>query len=308
MKPPKGFAAIAIFSTLILIAISIAACTTSPSGTGNTPPPPSFANTSPANRPILVTVNSVDRVLSLANITMGKGRVLLILNVTVANRDTQKPGGFPLTGHSFVLVDPASGTSVPLFLVKPSLQAALENPLPLPTTVGKQDSVTGDIVFGIPDSREYRLDLMAPGGNVITSQAITMDSPAASGGALDVTIYSVEKRWNLKNESFPMGGHVFVVLNISVKNTGLPQGFQFVEESTTLEDTVSGYSLQGSFNSKYKNIPHELEDPILLPITLQLNSVVRGQLLFSTRDSTEYRLNFIDSNKTVLWSGTVHAG
>jgi hypothetical protein len=104
-----------------------------------------------------------------------------------------------------------------------------------------------------------------------------------------------------------MGGRFFLILNVTIKNNGIKEGFVFDFTSTTIEDPTSGYYLSHSFNN-VENMTKNLEKPILLPITIGQNKSVTGQILFSMPVSEEYRLNLIDTNKTIIASRIVNAG
>ena len=188
----------------------------------------------------------------------------------------------------------------------PEIQKVLENPIIPPTKIAQNDTITGQIAFNIIDSTGYRLNLIDSDKKVLTSLPINFKSLTTASNPVDVTINSVEKRWSL-NTTRPGPGEVFVILNITVKNNDLPDGFYFIGESTTLWDPVGGRNADLSFNEK-DNVQKGLENPIILPRKIKQNETVTGQILFGTVNSNTYFLNLVANNNTIILSRKINAG
>jgi hypothetical protein len=333
---------LAVFFLLVILMVSLAACITPGSGAGKMDSAPGPAiNTSvvmapdtsePAadqageadlvrqgNRngiavpqsagPVSLTINSARRVSSLYNtsyvaINATGGKIILVLDVTVKNNGVL--GGFVFTNKSIVVHDPDSNLRYNTsFRLPPGYRIGLENALDPPVTIVQNNSFTGQVLFAIPYAEKYTVNLIDSNKSLIATQRISFDDPAAAGHPVSLTINSVEKRPNLKNESFTLPGEIFIVFNITVKNTDLPQGFYFVEESATLQDLNGTTRVYPSVNGREKNVPKKLENPVLLPVAIKQNDTVSGQLLFVLPNKDTYRLNLIDSNRTILVSKTI---
>jgi hypothetical protein len=77
------------FCILIILTVSIAACTTTDSGTYH-PLNPDISS-SPGNQqssePVRITVNSAEKLQKQNNINLLAGKIFLVLNITVKNKD-----------------------------------------------------------------------------------------------------------------------------------------------------------------------------------------------------------------------------
>jgi hypothetical protein len=333
---------------LIVITISIAACTSSDSGTNNPvnastqPIPTSIVQiskiTEPATttvqvvqpidtdnqtqiliqqseEPVSITINSARKQLGLGKWGVVytepvQGNVYLVLNISMKNNDA--PEGFVFTNSSLAVwnLDRGTVTNRP-FRLRQSLRKYLENPFTLPATVKQYDAINGQILFEVNDSEHYRVDLVDDNKNIIASRPVSFDNLFTTDNPLGITIHSAtllpEFNSSMPHPVSPMGGRFFLILNVTIKNNGIKEGFVFDFTSTTIEDPTSGYYLSHSFNN-VENMTKNLEKPILLPITIGQNKSVTGQILFSMPVSEEYRLNLIDTNKTIIASRIVNAG
>jgi len=256
--------------------------------------------------PVSITIISADKLPKLKNNTHPYlGHIYVILNTTIKNNDVQE--GFDFTNNSLTLYDPESGefedSSANYF---ESIQQGLENPIIPPKRIAHNETVAGQIVFAITDSKSYRLNLIDGQKNVLSSHLIRFDNLITPPNPLNITINSVEKRSlvNPAKGGGPMPGHIFVVLNITIKNNDLPGGFNFVEESILLQDLKSGYKFP-SFNGK-PGVLEKLENPVRLPKIIAQNSSVTGNILFATTDSDSYGLAMVYSNNTEMWSKIIH--
>jgi hypothetical protein len=338
VKTRENIAVFIGFCILIVLTASIAGCTNSNSGINN----PSNASIQPVqtsivpvseiagqipnqvqveqlgnpgneNRirnpqpeaPVSVTINSASK---MARVNQGgmhvrDGTIFVVLDITVKNNDVRE--GFDFTNTSIILFDRERGKGANRssnFLEK--MDTPLENPIIVPTKIVQNDAITGQIIFEIYDSNAYRLNLVDSDKKLVTSVPVNFASLTTASNPVSLTINSVEKRWSL-NTTRPGTGEVFVILNITVKNNDLPNGFYFSEGSTTLRDLEGGRNIGISFNEK-NNVQEGLENAIILPRNIKHNETVTGKILFGTANSNTYLLNLVDNNYRIILSRTIN--
>jgi len=294
------------FCILIVLAVSFAACTTPDSGTNNpvTPPnnPTPTVNPQPAG-PVSLTINSADKLPKLNNLSPRAGYIFLVLNITVKNNDVQK--GFVFANTSVTLLDLESGEFVPTSLnANPRIRGNLSNPIVPPTRIGRNEVVTGQVVFAITDSTGYRLNLTDSDKKVLTSLLINFENPAPTRMPVSLTINSARKLARINQDGLhTRDATIFVVLNITVKNNDVQEGFYFANTSTTLLNLENQDFANRSSNFVGK-MDRALVNPIVMPTKIAPNEAITGQIIFRIYDSTRsrYRLNLVDSNKKVLTS------
>lgn len=139
--------------------------------------------------------------------------------------------------------------------------------------------------------------LIAPGNPTPTGNP-------QSAGPVSITINSADKLPKLNNLS-PRAGYIFLVLNITVKNTDIQKGFVFTNKSVTLLDLESGEFVPTSLNANPR-IRRNLSNPIVPPTRIGQHETVTGQVVFAITDSTGYRLNLSDSDNEVLSSQPIN--
>jgi hypothetical protein len=293
------------FCILIVLAVSIAACTTPDSGTNNpitSPNNPTTTAKPQREGAVSVTINTAEKMPKLNNLSPLGGGIFLVLNITVKNNDVQE--GFDFASTSLTLLDTESGELIPVSLnAKPGIRKELGSSLLQPARIGQQQAVTGQVVFDVADSKGYRLDLVDAGKTVLTSLPVTFENQIPARNPVTLTINSARKlaRVNDGEGLHTRDGNIFVVLDITVKNNGVKEGFDFTNASTTLLNLESSKfaSRSSNFLNKMDKPP---ENPVILPTKIAQNEAITGQIIFRIYDSTEYRLNLIDNDKKVLTS------
>ena len=323
---------IALFCILLILTVSIAGCTTSNPGTKNpvtAPAEPVQTTIIPAsevqvvqqvntgnltkiqnqqqNEPVILTINSVKKMMGLGKARPPEGNIFIVLDITVKNRNVDK--GYILGNKSITLKD-SEGNEQNLGLNShPEIQKELQNPIPPQTKLGLNDTITGQVLFAIPDSTNYNLNLMGKGGTeVLTSQPVSFDNLMTTEKPVSLTIHSVKKMTSVNKSGFmqyPMPGHIFLLLNVTLKNNEIPEGFVFAEDSTNLLDLKGGEFIEHPLNSG-PNMRANLDDPIKPLTTIEQDEVLNGQIIFGIADSTDYRLNLCDNNNTIVLSKNIH--
>jgi len=187
--------------------------------------------------------------------------------------------------------------------VRESLRKYLENPLVLPVTLQQNDIVTGQVLFETNDSMNYKVNLIDDNKNLIAFQPVSFENLFTTEDPVSITIHSARKVPNFTT-SKPMPGHIFLILNVTIKNNDIREGFGFDFTSTQMYGLRNGEYERQSLNNGV-NLIKNLENPIIVPTTIKQNGTKTGQLIFGIADSTEYRLNLIDNNKTIIASGNV---
>jgi len=290
------------FCILIVITVSIAACTTSDSGTNNsgtTPDNPTTTGNQQSLGPVSLTINSADKLSKLNNLSPLAGNIFLVLNITVKNIDIQK--GFVFANKSVTLLDLKNGKFVPTSLnANPRIQRNLSNPIVPPTRIAQNEAVTGQVVFAITDSTGYRLNLTDSDKKVLTSLPINFENPAPTRMPVSLTINSARKMARVNEDGLhTRDGTIFVVLDITVKNNDVQEGFYFANTSTTMLNLENRDFANRSSNFVEK-MDRALVNPIVMPTKIAPNEAITGQIIFRIYDSTEYRLNLIDNDKKVV--------
>jgi hypothetical protein len=290
------------FCILIVLFVYITACTTPNSGINNPPgPDPSDAKNQQTSGPVSVTVNSAEKVQKLNNISLPAGKIFLVLNITIKNNDVQK--GFVFVNKSVTLFDPDSGEFIPTSLnANPRIRSNLTNPIVPPTRIVQNEVITGQVAFAITDSTGYRLNLTDNDNEVLSSQLINLGNLTSTRMPVSITINSARKMARVnQNGLHTRDASIFVVLNITVKNNDVREGFDFANTSTTLSNLETGNFINRSSNFLEK-MDRPLENPIILPTKIAPDEAITGQIIFWIYDSARYRLNLVDSDKKVLTS------
>jgi hypothetical protein len=320
---PENISLIVGFFLLVILTASLAGCTNSSPATNypaTTPaqltptsivPSPEIAKppitqNQQQRSPVKLSINSAKKMMRLGKSNPKPGDIFLVLNVTVENRNVDQ--GYILGNRSITLKD-SNGNVANLELdSRPEIQKELENPIRPQTKLEINETITGQILFGIPDSANYNLNMMGKGGTeVLTSQPINFNNPLTTDKSASITINSAEKL-NSVNYSgtpqFPMPGHIFLLLNVTIKNNGIKEGFVFREESTNLQDLKGGEFILHPLNSG-TNMRDNLENALVPSTSISQNETLNGQIIFGIADSTKYRLNLLDEDNAILVSETI---
>lgn len=119
---------------------------------------------------------------------------------------------------------------------------------------------------------------------------------------VSVTVNSARKLARANQDGLhTRDGTVFVVLNITVKNNDLPEGFDLANTSFTLVDPDTGHRAANSTLSVnfIEKMDRPLENPLVLPVRIAQNESVTGEVIFRIYDSVRYGLNLEDANRQI---------
>ena len=278
--------------------------------------------------PITVTVHSAYKTGELNGVTAKPGTDFIVVNMTLENHGgdpytfNEKAvilNGLPpveektytrITRHRYWGKIPAGEerTGEILFGAKNSTQ---DFTLAFFYNKG-QDSFTREL-GNVPmrsdsissDSASFPATSETPLSTAASPQVILDAGDTASNGTVSLKINSIQKVSRVKgkgttgNGTMALPGHVFVILNVTIQNNGLLDGFVLTYKSATLKSLKDGYYAGNSLND-LDEIQDELEHPLISPMTIARNGAATGQVVFGITDSDMYRMNLVDSNKTTL--------
>jgi hypothetical protein len=138
------------------------------------------------------------------------------------------------------------------------------------------------------------------GTPTISSSELTPGSDLHPETPVSITINSARKlaRAN-QDELHTRDETIYVVLNITVKNNDVQEGFDLANTSFILVNLETGKRANRSSNFIVK-MDRPLENPLVLPVRIAQNESVTGEVIFRIYDSAQYGLTLVDSNKQVL--------
>ena len=133
--------------------------------------PVSFSGLLTVTDPVDITIDSVDKVRNYPTTKPMAGHSFLILNDTVKN--TGAADGFSFSWTSTDLHDLRGGDYAEHSLNNgANLVQNLANPISPGTMIRLGDSISGQVIFGIADSDEYRLNLIDANRTIIASRLV----------------------------------------------------------------------------------------------------------------------------------------
>lgn len=135
------------------------------------------------------------------------------------------------------------------------------------------------------------------GNTLAKTETQTTVQTSQAPETVSLTINSAKKMTKLFTFT-PKSGNIFLVLDITVKNNGVPKGFDFTDTSITMPKLQGG-----AITSQVRG---GLENPIITPTRIEQNDKRTGQIVFGVSvESNTYKLNLVDSKGEVLSSQTI---
>jgi len=268
------------------------------------------------NAPITVTVHSATKVAEYNGVPARAGSYFVITNLTLENH-----GMGPYTFNEKAATI-SGGTIVEEKLYTRLTECRYWGKIP------PGEKRTGILVFGVKnDTQDFTLtffynngqdivtkelgSIPLESGSAAASQSTDSNIPTtmnagdtASQGPVSLTINSISKAsrvndYGIGNGTMAMQGHVFVILDVTVKNNELQEGFIFTDKSTTLKNLEDNYNVGLSLNG-LPEVKEDLKNAIIPPITIAQNQALTGKIIFGTTDSDSYAMNLVGPNKTIL--------
>ena len=100
----------------------------------------------------------------------------------------------------------------------------------------------------------------------------------------------------------PKEGVIFLVLDITVKNNNIKDGYEFTDKSILLSSDTGGTGME-AITTKVRS---GLNNPILTPTTIEQNDKRTGQIVFGVNlNSGQYTLHLLDNNGKEVSSETI---
>jgi len=260
--------------------------------------------------PVSLTLHSAKKVLglgTLGDIFIGAdpGEVFLVLDITVTNNGLAE--GYVFTNRSVGVHTPDQATrSNRQQTSHTAFRKSQEHLLLPPIALEQGESLSGQVIFAVNDSEEYRINLLDNSSGRLSSRMADFRSLLTTQHPVDLTVSDVSKVTNFTSTQ-PMPGHRFLVLNVTITNNDIKDGFPFTWESVTLQDLRGSDYAPHSLNNG-QNLMTNFKNPVPPDTRIAWKRSVSGQLVFGIADSPEYRLNLIDANRSVIASRIIPAG
>ena len=201
---------------------------------------------------------------------------------------TQKVGLYPFAGFCLLVIlavtlsgctSQNAASNIPVSTTAQLGMTSVE-PTPVPTTPSLPP-----ILAGTPVKTETI---------VKTTQTIEKVS---------LTISSAQKQKTVYASTAPVG-RIFLVLDVTIKNNGIEKGYDLNDNRITLSYEEAGNPIEKSATTRVRG---GLENPILMPTTIQQNDTRTGQIVFNIADTTsgKYTINLIDDKGAPVSSAAV---
>ena len=134
-----------------------------------------------------------------------------------------------------------------------------------------------------------------------TTVATLAAAPESQPSVL-LAVNSVQKQTKIYTMN-PKSGNVFLVLDITVKNNNIKDGYEFTDKSITVSSPNGAMNIGESLTTKVRG---GLDNPILTPTTIEMNDKRTGQVAFSVpMNSGKYILHLVDNKGVELSTETV---
>jgi len=141
----------------------------------------------------------------------------------------------------------------------------------------------------------------APAGTPVKTETIIQTTQTLE--KVSLTINSAQKQKTVYTSTAP-AGRIFLVLDITVKNNAIEKGYDLNDNRITLSYEEAGNPIEKSATTRVRG---GLENPILMPTTIQQNDTRTGQIVFNIADTTssKYTINLIDDKGAAVSSAPV---
>jgi hypothetical protein len=135
----------------------------------------------------------------------------------------------------------------------------------------------------------------------VTIVLTTIVTTAQSQPSVILTVNSAQKQTKIYTMT-PKEGVIFLVLDITVKNNNIKDGYEFTDKSILLSSDTGGTGME-AITTKVRS---GLNNPILTPTTIEQNDKRTGQIVYGVNvKSGQYTLHLIDNNGMEVSSETI---
>jgi hypothetical protein len=135
----------------------------------------------------------------------------------------------------------------------------------------------------------------------VTTVLTTKITTAQSQPSVILTINSAQKQTKIYTMT-PKEGVIFLVLDITVKNNNIKDGYEFTDKSITLSSDTGGIGIE-AITAKVRG---GLDNSIFTPTTIDQNDKRTGQIVFPVNvKSGKYTLHILDNKGVEVSSETI---
>ena len=169
--------------------------------------------------------------------------------------------------------------------------------------VGSQGSAPREAISTVVPTTVITIETTAQGSNAITPSTVltTIITTTPPQPSISLTVNSAQKQTKIYTMT-PKEGVIFLVLDITVKNNNIKDGYEFTDKSITLSSDTGAVGME-AITTKVRS---GLNNPILTPTTIEQNDKRTGQIVYGVNvRSGNYTLHLLDNNGMEVLSETI---
>ena len=169
--------------------------------------------------------------------------------------------------------------------------------------VGSNGSATKEAISTVVPTTIIPIETTTQVTNAIpvTTVLTTIITTTQPQPSISLTVNSAQKQTKIYTMT-PKEGVIFLVLDITVKNNNIKNGYEFIDKSITLSSDTGGAGME-AITTKVRS---GLNNPILTPTTIEQNDKRTGQIVYAVNvKSGTYTLHLFDNNGIEVSSETI---
>ena len=169
--------------------------------------------------------------------------------------------------------------------------------------VGSNGSATKEAISTVVPTTIIPIETTTQVTNAIpvTTVLTTIITTTQPQPSISLTVNSAQKQTKIYTMT-PKEGVIFLVLDITVKNNNIKNGYEFTDKSITLSSDTGGAGME-AITTKVRS---GLNNPILTPTTIEQNDKRTGQIVYAVNvKSGTYTLHLFDNNGIEVSSETI---
>jgi len=169
--------------------------------------------------------------------------------------------------------------------------------------VGSNGSATKEAISTVVPTTIIPIETTTQVTNAIpvTTVLTTIITTTQPQPSISLTVNSAQKQTKIYTMT-PKEGVIFLVLDITVKNNNIKDGYEFTDKSILLSSDTGGTGME-AITTKVRS---GLNNPILTPTTIEQNDKRTGQIVFGVNlNSGQYTLHLLDNNGKEVSSETI---
>jgi len=169
--------------------------------------------------------------------------------------------------------------------------------------VGSNGSATKEAISTVVPTTIIPIETTTQVTNAIpvTTVLTTIITTTQPQPSISLTVNSAQKQTKIYTMT-PKEGVIFLVLDITVKNNNIKDGYEFTDKSILLSSDTGGTGME-AITTKVRS---GLNNPILTPTTIEQNDKRTGQIVYAVNvKSGTYTLHLFDNNGIEVSSETI---